>query len=193
MGGVSYEPRLRRWTAPFLMAPVNAPTVRRSNALLGHRYGEGFRYQERMSLFSGPKGLVAATAVTGALGAFLGSLAIEPLRKRVMARLPQPGEGPTPEERKMGYFVVRYFAEATTDGGEAPLTLVGRCEDRRDPGYGSTAVMLGESALCLANEAYEGEGGVLTPASAMGTPLLVRLQKAGIKWEVREGRDAPAD
>ena len=28
------------WGAPFIMAPVNTRVVRRSNAVLGHQYGE---------------------------------------------------------------------------------------------------------------------------------------------------------
>jgi len=188
MSGVSYEPRIGRWTAPFIMASINAPTVRRSNALLGYRYGRDFRYRERMSLFGGAKGAIYATAITAGLGAFAGALQVDPLRAVIAKRLPQPGEGPSPEERARGFFVVRYVAEADTSDGKPPLTLYGRCEDRRDPGYGSTAVMLGESAICLAKDPLEAAGGVLTPASAMGAPLLARLRAAGMRWEVA---DAP--
>jgi short subunit dehydrogenase-like uncharacterized protein len=188
VSGVEYEPRIGRWTATFVMAGINAPTVRRSNALLGYRYGRDFSYRERMSLFPGVKGALVASAVTAGLGAFVGALQIAPLRKVIERRLPQPGEGPTPEERAAGYFVVRYLAEADTSDGSAPLTLYGRCEDRRDPGYGSTAMMLSESALCLAKDALDAPGGVLTPASAMGGALLARLRAAGMRWEVA---DAP--
>jgi short subunit dehydrogenase-like uncharacterized protein len=184
--GPAYEPRIGRWTAPFVMAQINAPTVRRSNALLDYRYGRDFSYRERMSLFPGVKGMVASAAVTGVLGAFFGSLQIGPVRALVERRLPKPGEGPSPEERARGYFVVRYVAEADTRDGGAPLALYGRCEDRRDPGYGSTAMMLGESALCLAKDALDSPGGILTPASAMAEPLLARLRAAGMRWEVSE-------
>lgn len=186
LGGVGYEPRIGRWTTPFVMAAINAPTVRRSNALLGWRYGRAFRYQERMSLFPGVKGLVGASLVTAGLGAFAGALQVRTLRALIAKRLPKPGEGPSAEERAAGYFVVRLVAEAGTAGGEAPLRLHGRVEDRRDPGYGSTAVMFGESALCLAQDRLDGPGGVLTPASAMGAPLLARLRAAGMRWEVGE-------
>jgi short subunit dehydrogenase-like uncharacterized protein len=184
LGGVGYDGRLRRFTAPFPMAPINAPTVRRSNALLGYRYGHDFRYTEKMSLFPGAKGLFVATAVTAGLGAFWGALKVPPLRRLIARRLPKPGEGPSAEERAAGYFVVRYAAEALPDG--EPLTLYGRCEDRRDPGYGSTAVMLAESALCLARDPLDRPAGVLTPASAMGAPLLARLRAAGFRWEVTD-------
>jgi short subunit dehydrogenase-like uncharacterized protein len=48
-------------------------------------------------------------------------------------------------------------------------------------------VMLGESALCLAldREALPARGGVLTPATAMGTVLVDRLRAAGMTFEAR--------
>jgi short subunit dehydrogenase-like uncharacterized protein len=192
LGGVAYEPRIGRYTAPFVMAVVNAPTVRRSNALLGHRYGRDFRYHEAMSLFPGVKGWLAASAITAGLGAFALALQAPPLRRLIAARFARPGEGPTDEERAAGHFVVRYVAEADTSGGQPPLTLRGRCEDRRDPGYGSTAVMLAASAMCLAREASTGDGGVLTPASAMAAPLLARLRASGMRWEVADDTTAVA-
>ena len=53
----------------------------------------------------------------------------------------------------------------------------------KDPGYGATARMLGESALCLARDDLPAQGGVLTPASAMGMTLVERLRRAGMKLE----------
>ncbi len=64
-----------------------------------------------------------------------------------------------------------------------------------DPGYDETAKMLSESALCLAihhwppTPASTGDnsnGGILTPASAMGMTLVERLQKAGIRFTVED-------
>ncbi len=37
---VSYSDAASSWTAPFVMGPFNTRIVRRSNALLGHFYGE---------------------------------------------------------------------------------------------------------------------------------------------------------
>jgi short subunit dehydrogenase-like uncharacterized protein len=181
--GVRYDSRLGRWTAPFPMAPINAPTVRRSNALLAHRYGKELRYREQMSLFPGARGAAAAAVVTAGFGAFVAALQIPLVRRLIASRLAASGSGPSAEERAAGYFVVRFIAEAQ---GAPSLTLHGRCEDRRDPGYGSTAVMLAESAMCLAKDGLEPAGGVLTPASAMGMALLARLRAAGMRWEVSE-------
>jgi short subunit dehydrogenase-like uncharacterized protein len=182
--GIHYEPRLRRWTAPFVMAAINTRIVRRSNAVAGYPYGRDFRYTEQMSLPAGLKGLAAATAVTGGLGGLLVAMQVPALRRLIERRLPKPGEGPSEAQRAAGYFVVRLLAEPGDDG--PPLRLRGRVEDRRDPGYGSTAVMLSEAALCLARDDLSTEGGVLTPASAMGLPLVDRLRAAGMTWEVTE-------
>jgi short subunit dehydrogenase-like uncharacterized protein len=46
--------------------------------------------------------------------------------------------------------------------------------------------MLSEAALCLALQGSELStgGGILTPASAMGTRLIERLRRAGLTLEV---------
>lgn len=180
--GVRFERRLGLWTAPFMMAAINSRVVRRSNAVLGYPYGREFRYTEQMSLPRGVKGLVAATGVTAALGGFVAASQVAPLRRVIERRLPQPGEGPTPEQRARGHFVVRLLAESE-DGS---VKLRGRVEDRRDPGYGSTSVMLSQAALCLARDPLTSEGGVLTPASAMGDALLARLRAAGMTFLVED-------
>jgi short subunit dehydrogenase-like uncharacterized protein len=53
-----------------------------------------------------------------------------------------------------------------------------------DPGYGETAKMLGESALCLAHDDLPARGGILTPAVAMGMTLVERLRAAGMTFKV---------
>ena len=58
-----------------------------------------------------------------------------------------------------------------------PKSLRARVTGDRDPGYGSTSKMLGESAVCLALDGVEAPGGCSTPAAAMGDALLARLQQ----------------
>jgi short subunit dehydrogenase-like uncharacterized protein len=55
-----------------------------------------------------------------------------------------------------------------------------------DPGYAATAVMMGESALTLAldHDRLPPHTGVLTPATALGTPLIERLRNAGMTLDV---------
>ena len=64
-------------------------------------------------------------------------------------------------------------------------TLYGLVADEHaDPGYGSTAKMLAESALCLAFDDLHSPGGITTPAAAMGMTLVDRLRAAGLRFEV---------
>ena len=66
------------------------------------------------------------------------------------------------------------------------VSLRAKVSHTLDPGYGSTALMLAESTLCLAlnRSSLTEHYGVLTPSTAMGEPLLQRLKEAGMKWEV---------
>ena len=64
-------------------------------------------------------------------------------------------------------------------------SLRARVTGDRDPGYGSTAKMLGEAAVCLAKDPLDVGGGFWTPASAMGEPLLKRLEeRAGLSFSI---------
>lgn len=181
--GVGFDRESGRFTAPFVMASVNTRVVRRSNALLGYAYGRDFRYAEVMRFARGPAGLLSAAAVTAGLGGFAAAAVFPPTR-RLLERfaLPAPGEGPSKEERDRGHFLVEIHATTRGDGGH----LVGRVAGTSDPGYGETAKMLGESALCLAmdRDATPAAAGVLTPASAMGMPLVERLRRAGMTFQV---------
>lgn len=177
--GVRFDRDLGQWTAPFVMAAINTRVVRRSNAILGYPWGKDFRYAEVMSTGKGPRGLARATAITSFLGGFMGAAAIDPIRKLLASRvLPKPGEGPSKQARDQGFFVTRFVGK-TADGRE----LRGRVAGTSDPGYGETAKMLAESALCLALGGPS-DGGVRTPASTMGMLLVERLRQAGMTFEV---------
>lgn len=186
--GVRWDPDLGRWTGPFLMAAVNTRVVRRSNALLGHPYGPSFRYSEAMSFAKGAKGLLAAATVTAGLGAFVAAASVPALRSTLARRLPAPGEGPSKEQRDRGHFRVRLVGQVAADGEGSSKRLMGEVAGTSDPGYGETAKMLGESALCLAHDppSTQLRGGLLTPASAMGMRLIERLRAAGMTFDVRE-------
>ena len=54
-----------------------------------------------------------------------------------------------------------------------------------DPGYGSTSKMIAESALCIVKDFKELQGGIYTPAAAMGEKLISRLEaNAGLTFSV---------
>jgi short subunit dehydrogenase-like uncharacterized protein len=61
---------------------------------------------------------------------------------------------------------------------------VARVAQQGDPGYAATAVLLGQSALCLALDEQPPAAGVLTPATAMGDVLADRLRAAGVTIDV---------
>jgi short subunit dehydrogenase-like uncharacterized protein len=179
----AYDSDFAQWTAPFVMAGVNTRVVRRSAALLPEAYGPGFRYEESMLTGRGPAGAAKASAMAAATAAAMGALAIGPLRRLLAPWLPQPGDGPTPQQQAKGYWDMRFFAEPPDVSGATPLRA--RLRGDRDPGYGSTSKMLAEAAVCLARDPLEAGGGFHTPASAMGDALIERLQKrAGVTFEV---------
>jgi len=182
--GPAYDPDFGEWTAPFVMAGINTKVVRRSNALLDYAYGKGFRYDEAVLTGAGPLGLAKATATSAGSVAMMGGMRIGPLRRAVSGRLPQPGDGPTKEQREKGYFDIALRGEHPEDASkELRATIRGD----RDPGYGSTSKMLGESALCLAQDDIAVGGGFWTTASALGEPLLARLaEHAGVTFTLDE-------
>ncbi|TNE71102.1 MAG: saccharopine dehydrogenase [Gammaproteobacteria bacterium] len=173
------------WLAPFVMGAINTRVVHRSNALQQARYGKEFTYDEAMMTGRGVKGRMAATAITGALGAFFVASAIKPTRWLVEKFVPQPGEGPSLEAQKSGFYDLR-FVGRTGDG----KTIITKVTGDQDPGYGSTGKMLGEAGLCLAFDIpKDAPGGFWTPASLLDGNLLDRLtSKAGLTFEVVETR-----
>jgi short subunit dehydrogenase-like uncharacterized protein len=177
-----YDPGLGQWTGPFLMAGFNTRVVRRSNALLGWAYGRGFRYREVTGFGTGPLAPVRAATVTAGLTALLAGVALRPSRSLLAPVLPKPGQGPGEKARRTGFF--RIEVHARTSSGSQYLAKVAA---HGDPGYAATAVMLGESALCLAldRDRLPDRSGVLTPATAMGETLASRLRAAGQTYEAR--------
>ena len=179
--GVQHDRELGMWLGPFVMSAINTRVVRRSNALQGLAYGPRFRYREVMGFGDGPLAAAQAGALAGGVGALEGGLSIKPLRGVLNRVLPSPGEGPSERQREHGFF--RIEIHARTSGGARYLCRVAA---QGDPGYKATAVMFGESGLCLA---FDGEqlprrAGVLTPATAMGDVLVERLRSAGLTFAV---------
>ena len=173
------------WLAPFVMGAINTRVVHRSNAVQGARYGKEFTYDEAIMTGKGTKGRLRAYGVVAALGAFLAASAVKPTRWVVEKLVPQPGEGPTPEAQEAGFYDIRFIGR--TQNGKTMITKV---TGDRDPGYGSTAKMLGEAGVCLAQDIGDDlPGGFWTPSSAMGGKLHERLtSNAGLTFEVLETR-----
>ena len=164
------------WSTPFPMAAANARVVRRTRALLGEPWGEGFRYRERWRFASWPIAAVVAVVQTLAPVA----LAFAPVRRALARRLPA-GAGPDAETRRRGSF--RTTLIGWVEGEAEPL--VGRVACDLDPGYGATARMLAAMGIGLATEAFAGSPtGVVTPAVVGGSVYVARLEAAGIRFEM---------
>jgi short subunit dehydrogenase-like uncharacterized protein len=175
---VRYDADLGIWVGPFITASANTRVVRRSNALQDWAYGRRFRYREVTGFGSGRVAPARAAVVTAGLGAVGAGLAVPRIRALLVGRvLPGPGEGPSEKTRRNGYFRMKIHGRTS-----AGRRYVARVEARGDPGYQATAVMFGESALCLAldRDQLPGRAGVLTPATAMGPVLAGRLRSAGL-------------
>ncbi|PYF97886.1 Uncharacterized conserved protein [Georgenia satyanarayanai] len=166
------------WVTTFPMAAFNSRIVHRSNALSGWRYGRELRYREVMDLGPGTRGRRRAQALALGTGAAVGVMAFPPTRWVADRVLPSPGDGPDEETRRNGHFRMEVLARTTS--GATYRTVVAA---QGDPGYAATSVMIGESALALAHDGSRlpGGGGVLTPATALGSVLADRLVAAGFE------------
>lgn len=162
------------WTGPFVMAGFNTRIVRRSNALLDHAYGRTFSYNEIMDFGTSAKAPAVATAMTAGLLGVAGGMQFGPTRAVLDRLLPKPGDGPSEENQGRGRFRMEIEARTTT-GARFRTTVAAQA----DPGYSGTAIMLGQSALCLAHDDLPDRAGVLTPAVAMGSVLADRLRAQG--------------
>jgi len=158
-----FDEDLGTWAAPFVMAIINTKAVHRSNALLGHRYGTDFRYDEMVVTGPGEEGETAANDL-GQAGGMSGDEASL-----------QPGDGPSREERDAGGYLLA-FTGALDDDRSVRVTVAGD----QDPGYGSTSKMISESALCLLRDDVAAGGGIWTPAAAMGRELIERLRRLSV-------------
>jgi len=161
-----YDEVIDSWVAPFMMATINTKNIHRSNLLLNHRYGEDFAYDEMLVTGPGDQGEAVAKAVAA--------------DKSMANDTTQPGEGPTREQRETGFYDVLFVGQDTNG-----QTLAASVKGDMDPGYGSTSKMISEAAVCLAKNLGTASGGIWTPAAALGSPLIERLQKnAGLSFQL---------
>lgn len=175
------DPVTGRWMIPFLMEEVNRRVVHRTNSLLGYPYGEAFEYGEYIFLSRGFLGFLSALMGRLAIALARPLLAFPPSRWLIRKiAFPKPGEGPRLALEGGGSFDARLENPET---GEALVTV----SAERDPGYGATSIMLAESAILLIKSRDgEHQGGVLTPAVALGEPLAERLTASGVRFDSAE-------
>lgn len=160
---------LDAWAVP--LPTIDPVTVVRTARVLP-RYGPDFSYAH----YAAVKRLPTIALAAAGLGAVVGLAQIPPARRFLLGRV-AAGSGPSLKRRAESWFRVRFVG---TGGGARVVTEV----RGGDPGYGATAAILAESALCLAFDDLPDTSGQVTPAVAMGQPLIDRLVGAGISFEV---------
>jgi short subunit dehydrogenase-like uncharacterized protein len=168
--GLHREPLVGGWAIPM---PVIDPLVVKRSSREHPAHGPDFRYAHYLRLGS-------LAQVAGLMGGVAGIYALSqtaPTRRWLLSRRPS-GAGPSEEERKKSFFEITFIGEA--DGARVVTRVSGG-----DPGYDETSKMLAESALLVASarDTLNLKGGVVTPAAAMGEPLIERLRAAGIVFE----------
>ena len=163
------DPLLGYWLLPL---PTLDPLVVARSGRALEAYGPEFRY----SHYAGTKTLRYAAGGAATVAGLALAAQVRPLRSLVLGRMPA-GEGPDETRRERSWFTVDLVGEA---GGRTVHTRV----SGGDPGYGETAKMLAEAALCLALDDNPPVAGQVTTAVAMGDALLQRLQTAGLRFEV---------
>ncbi|WP_103535306.1 trans-acting enoyl reductase family protein [Streptomyces sp. SM11] len=157
------------WALPL---PTVDPTIVGRSARALERYGPDFRYRH----FASVKTLPMALGAPVAIGALVAAAQMEGVREWLMGRY-EPGRGPDEERRERSWFTIRFVGEG---GGRRVFTEV----SGGDPGYGETAKILAESAVCLALDELPETSGQVTSAVAMGDALLERLTAAGLRFRV---------
>ncbi|MCX5213818.1 saccharopine dehydrogenase NADP-binding domain-containing protein [Kitasatospora sp. NBC_00240] len=165
------ERRIGAWALP---APTIDPQIVLRSARALERYGPDFAYGHYLAV----RRLPVAAGLAGGVGALVALAQIGPVREWLLGRR-RPGEGPSAEKRAKSWFRVVFLGEG---GGRRVVTEV----SGGDPGYGETAKMLAEAALCLASDRLPDTAGQVTTAVAMGEALTERLIAAGIGFKVLE-------
>lgn len=178
---LAFDNWLGRWTMPWMMESINTRVVRRTNALLGYPYGRAFHYREVQAV---PRGLTGLGRLMVGMGMTWGMSALRWgfARRLLSRRLAKPGKERGTRGAPRGDFHLQLAAES-----EEGMRLSARISAQEDPGIHGTAKMLCESALSLVldTSVLPERSGVLTPAAALGLPLVERLRAAGMTFEVQ--------
>ncbi|KAJ2548688.1 hypothetical protein EV175_004733 [Coemansia sp. RSA 1933] len=174
---IHYDRTLQRWQTFWVMSDINSMTAGWAGRVLG--YGPGFTYSESMTA----KNIIHAIAIAVGLLYGILFLAFGFTRSLLYATriIPRPGEGPSEEFTKGGFFSLHLEAFTESD------VFYGKVSGNSDPGYGETIKYLGESALCLAFDRDASfRSGIFPPSVIMGDALLRRLREKGCQFEISE-------
>ena len=164
----------KQYGGPWIMGPVMANCVRRSNALLG--YTANLTFGDYLLRGTPTWGQWAGNKL------MMGTFAAAVYMPSVFSRfLPAPGEGPTREAMDAGWMTLHVKGTMVKDGVATPLKATYKFP--KDTGYLMTAQMLVEAGMTLLEK--KAPGGVLTPAATFGSDIVARLEaKLGAKLDV---------
>lgn len=181
--GVRVVRDLGTLTTSLYGAP-DAPIVHRSWGLFenGNFYGPSFRFSPYVHVRNAFTGVMIHFALI--LGTI--ALVLSPIRALLRRFVYQPGDGPSRDSTRGDR--IEYRALATVDSVDPndPKRITGRLSWDGSL-YRLTGVFLAEAAITILRDetpAIGMGGGSLTP-STLGAPFLERLQKAGLRTEVR--------
>jgi len=155
-GMSGYDPDFSSAIIPYIMAYIDAPTVRRSLAMT---------YPNDAIFFSE----VMGSSVSAELSKFLlDPQAIKDPPKMNLA----PGEGPPEWTLEKGSLGAQGLAKRTGDSAKEARVFM---DCHNDPGYGGTAKWSIELALLLSSRVVRGgSGGYLTPTLALGVDAMMK-------------------
>lgn len=170
--------------ADSLQGPSDIPIVNRSWSLFnnGTFYGPNFR----INIYNRTSSQIYAFLTHIAMTFGFAALILPPVRWALKKLVYLPGQGPTKEETAKDHCEWRAIALADVEDPNDPKKAMGRIRWEGSM-YQLTGTCLAEAAVTLARDetfAHGVGGGILTPAT-LGAPYLERLQKVGLKSEVR--------
>lgn len=169
--GIHKQKSISKWALP--MPVIDAAIVERSSRARKDIYGNNFSYAQ---YFAVKQPIVAASAFLGITALMLATQV--PMLKKRLLNFKQSGEGPSQVERDQSFFKVVCIGKSSNNSVKASVS-------GGDPGYTETAKMLSEAALSIIEnpKEFEGKGGVMTPAGALGEIYLQRLIDRGIEFK----------
>lgn len=175
-----FDKNINRWSVPFIMGAINSKVVYKSASMMrtkGEPYADSISYSEHSSLgkWYNPIPFLFISLMVISLSLLGPKKWFRTFLKKIM---PAPGKGPSEERIQNGFFRMKVIAN-DSEGNEQVL----RMSYPGDPGNKSTVFFLCESALLLAEseENSSEKNGFLTPATAFGMKLALRLQKRGLQ------------
>jgi short subunit dehydrogenase-like uncharacterized protein len=168
------------------MAFINPAVIHRTAALMGM---EPFRYREGVVVPGPAATLPLRFAAAGILsgiqaGVAAGTRARPEVRRRIGRTLERvlPKSGFGPQGKDMERWSWKLVATGDTTGGRKVRVDI---DADGHPGYLTTARMLGEAGLMLAEPGLTPDrSGCLTPATALGTEALDRFERARMRFSV---------